>query len=389
MSAARNGIVTYVDTMRTALREAGNECLVLANGAGITDAAAGVYEVPQRCIGFAERVYSRFAENDEQRLVRRSARHARCIAESLRHAVADHGVDLLEMEESFGFAETVRSEGGPPVAVRLHGPYFLTHFGPEDARSAQRIAAEGDAFRKVAVVTSPSPGVLDAMTEKYGPPAGRTISIPNPVAAPPAADCWRLEDCDRDLIAFVGRFDACKGADIVLAAFSRLAKRRPNVRLAIAGDDNGIADAEGRILKFEAYVAAHFGEALRDKITFLGRVPREETLNLRRRAFIYVSASRLEIHPYAVLEALSLGCPVAASETFGAPEYLANGEEILVAPVGDAEALCDSMERLFADPLRAAEIGAAGRRAVVDRFAPSTIVEQLTGFYRRSLSAAV
>jgi glycosyltransferase involved in cell wall biosynthesis len=108
---------------------------------------------------------------------------------------------------------------------------------------------------------------------------------------------------------------------------------------------------------------------------------------LRRRAGVYVSSSRFECCAYAVMETLAMGCPVLATATYGAAEFLANNEEIMIAPVDDAEALAEKLNALVGNPALAAEIGAAGRLAAMKRFSPEKIAAAGLEIYRRAASS--
>jgi glycosyltransferase involved in cell wall biosynthesis len=79
---------------------------------------------------------------------------------------------------------------------------------------------------------------------------------------------------------------------------------------------------------------------------------------------VAVSASTdPEACPLAVLEAMSLGIPVVATDHGGAPEVLA-GAGLLVPP-GDARALAEAVTRLLDDPDLRTRCAVRGRERVV------------------------
>jgi len=85
-----------------------------------------------------------------------------------------------------------------------------------------------------------------------------------------------------------------------------------------------------------------------------------------RAADIYVHPARAENFPLAVLEAMSCGVPVVASDAGGIPEMVADGETGLLFRAGDSEHLARQLTVLLEDPgLRArfSEAGAARARA--------------------------
>jgi glycosyltransferase involved in cell wall biosynthesis len=103
------------------------------------------------------------------------------------------------------------------------------------------------------------------------------------------------------------------------------------------------------------------GPALRDRVRLLGHVP--DPLTRMSGWAVAVSASvEPEACPLNVLEAMSLGVPVVATDHGGAPEVLA-GAGLLVPP-GDPRALADAVNRLLADPVLRAECAARGRERI-------------------------
>lgn len=71
--------------------------------------------------------------------------------------------------------------------------------------------------------------------------------------------------------------------------------------------------------------------------------------------------------PVSLLEAMSVGVPAIGTETGGIPALLEDGAGLLV-PERDAAALADALERVLGDPALRAELAAAGRRRVEERF---------------------
>jgi glycosyltransferase involved in cell wall biosynthesis len=88
--------------------------------------------------------------------------------------------------------------------------------------------------------------------------------------------------------------------------------------------------------------------------------------------------------PVSLLEAMSVGVPAIGTETGGMPALLGEGAGLLV-PERDAEALASALERVLVDEELRAELGAAGRRRVEERFDVEVVAAELE---RRFLAAA-
>jgi glycosyltransferase involved in cell wall biosynthesis len=163
--------------------------------------------------------------------------------------------------------------------------------------------------------------------------------LPNP--APelpllPSRDVVRAElGLDGAVLAFAGRLGPQKALGVALEALAAV----PGVTLAIAGDGPDRAELERR--------ARELG--LDGRARFLGSVSREGVLRLFRAADASVLSSSWENLPHTVVEALAVGSPVIATAVGGVPEVVRDGENGLLVPSGDADALAGAIRRFFAD----------------------------------------
>ncbi|NNL88638.1 MAG: glycosyltransferase family 4 protein, partial [Marinicaulis sp.] len=94
-----------------------------------------------------------------------------------------------------------------------------------------------------------------------------------------------------------------------------------------------------------------------------------------------------ECFPYAVTEALALGCPVVTTPTFGPAEILQNGVELVVCKSSDGAQLASELSRLIENPDKAASMGAAGRRQMIEKFSADEIATQTLTFYNEVIAA--
>lgn len=77
-----------------------------------------------------------------------------------------------------------------------------------------------------------------------------------------------------------------------------------------------------------------------------------------------------------LLEAMSYGVPVVASNLGGITDIVTDGETGLLVPPADVMALTAALERLAADATLVERLGTAGRRLVQERFSWPAIVAQ-------------
>jgi teichuronic acid biosynthesis glycosyltransferase TuaC len=139
---------------------------------------------------------------------------------------------------------------------------------------------------------------------------------------------------DKDeLVLFVGRLDGKKGIFELLEAFASLASHRPNLRLAYVGDGPG-----GELLRNKT---RHL--ALVRRIFFAGPCSSQRVAEWLAATNVLALPSYNEGNPNVVIEALSCGRPVIATDVGGIPELVSASSGILVAP-RDSRALAAAID---------------------------------------------
>lgn len=158
---------------------------------------------------------------------------------------------------------------------------------------------------------------------------------------------------DRPLIFFSGRARWYKGWEYLLAAASRLPS---GVVWALCGDGPELADFQSQAR-----------ERRLSNVHFLGR--RDDIPQLLPDATLAVVPSVWEeAFGLTVVEAMSCGVPVIASDVGGIPEIIEDGVSGRIVPPADAEALAAAIEDLLSAPETRSRMGEHGRRQAVKRY---------------------
>lgn len=180
---------------------------------------------------------------------------------------------------------------------------------------------------------------------------------------------------DAPYALFMARLHYKKGLDILADAMARLASKRPELHVVVAGPDDG---ARG---DFERRVA---GAGVASRVHVVGPLYGTDKLAALVDAAMFVLPSRQEGFSIAITEALACGLPVVVSDACHFPEV---AEERCghVVPL-DAAATADRMAELLANPTEAAAMGERGRRLVFDRFTWPQVARQMTDAYTRALT---
>ena len=391
-----NGIASYVGNVRAGLTGIGVDSWVLAHETGSGDIDPQVVDLMQ--------FKPRASKKSIRDLVKRILPNIR--AESwtfdVRRLYADSVIagysrvresckpDLIEMDDSFGAAGLVAAAVDVPVVVRLHGPYFLTAVAMgarRDDAYRHRVEMERESTLAAPGLTAPSADLLDQVRQEYQCSLPHAEVIPNPAPVVAPSDLWRAEAVDPNLVLFVGRFDRHKGGDLVIDAFARLASERPEIRLAFIGPDHNYSTDDGRPQDLPRFLDERaFDKSMLARFEYLGRMPAADITAYRKKAAVTVVASRWENFPMTVLEALAHGCPLVAADTGGVPEIVEDGDNGLLFPAGDVDAMAAAIARMLDDCELAANCGRAAAATIQTGFSIDVVARQTRDYYERVLT---
>jgi glycosyltransferase involved in cell wall biosynthesis len=188
-----------------------------------------------------------------------------------------------------------------------------------------------------------SRGARDARLAPVAVPAARCAPAEGGAARQKArAEVGAVE---RPLLVAVGGLRTDRGFGLLLDAARAWRWLDPQPLLVIAGEGPGRAELQRRI------------EAEGLPVRLLGC--RDDVPELLAAADVAVLSSRWEARSLLAQEALHAGVPLVATAVGGVPELV--GEAAELVPYGEPEALADAVQRLLEDPLRRAELAAAGR----------------------------
>jgi mannosyltransferase len=183
-------------------------------------------------------------------------------------------------------------------------------------------------------------------------------------------------------IGTFGRVRRQKGSDLFVEAMCRLLPRFPDFTALVVGlvtvDNRPFVDG------LRQRVAA---AGLTERIRFLGELPVEEVPLWYQRISIYVFASRVEGFGLTMLEAMAAGDAVVATRAGAAEMIISDGDDGVLAPVGDAGALVAALEPQMRDPNRVEAMGRRAREKVVSRFSRDREADEISAVYQKVWAA--
>ena len=213
-------------------------------------------------------------------------------------------------------------------------------------RSPKRYERAADEIRRnfgaADAVVSVSQGLTDDLRENFGIDPARLHTIYNPTyreayvrqAQDPVDHPWLVAK-DQPVVIAAGRLHFVKGFGDLLDAFAIVRRARP-ARLIILG--------EGK--EREALQAKVEQLGLQDCVAMPGRVP--TTAPWFARSDLFVLSSKREGLPAVLIEAMSVGTPVVATDCPSGPHEILDGGRLApLVPVGDTAALAAAMLRVL------------------------------------------
>ena len=188
--------------------------------------------------------------------------------------------------------------------------------------------------------------------------ASQVEVIPN--AARPSATLWTGSNSKR--IAFVGRLSPQKNPMMMIKAFALFLSDHDGYCLDLYGDGEMRAELEAWVKSLH----------LTESIVFHGHSKRVQK-DISSSA-MYVSTSDYEGISNSMLEAMSMGMPCVCTDCAGGGARLAirDGENGLLVPPGDIEAMAAAIAQVADNPPLARRLGATGKESM-KRFSPEVI----------------
>lgn len=270
---------------------------------------------------------------------------------ALRRFVGRHHIELIHSHGSAAsaYSRPVGALGDVPVVHTHHGLFFVSR--PGGLKRWLRLQIERLLERATALSIFVSDGD-QALAHSAGFGFGASRMIRNGVAV--SGEIAPQDRADAPLrIVTVNNYSEAKNPDLLLAIVAELAARdEAAVEVHVYGDGDGRAAFESKLRAagHDRFVHVH------------GAVP-----GLREQLpthDVFLSCSRWEGLPYAVLEAMAAGLPTVLSRVPGHDEILAHGLDDCGYALGDA---AEAVDRLLAFQTSDSRQLAGGRAQIVVR----------------------
>lgn len=179
---------------------------------------------------------------------------------------------------------------------------------------------------------------------------------------------------DKKQIITVGRLSEQKGFDLLIPAWSSIAKRHSDWKIHLYGE----GELENELRKSIAQ------NGIEDSFTL--HKPVKDIKEKYLESSIYVMSSRFEGFGMVLIEAMACGVPCISFDCPHGPSYIIkNGEDGILVENGNVEKLADAISSLIMDKERRMAMGKAAKRNIA-RYSQENIMQQWENLFKKLIS---
>ncbi len=192
-----------------------------------------------------------------------------------------------------------------------------------------------------------STNISRSLEQHYGISAEKLTCVYAGTNVPVEDTCVRQDGAAGQNILFVGIDWKRKGGPDLVQAFQKVLNEHPQASLTIIGC-NPVVDMPNT--------------------SVLGRLPVEELSQYYREAAIFCLPTHLEPFGVVFIEALSYGLPIISTDIGAIPDFVIEGENGFMVPVGDIDLLAARLIQLVGDTETQQAYGRISRKLTAERY---------------------
>lgn len=237
--------------------------------------------------------------------------------------------------------------------ARMGMDFFRRHYEAKNRESLERMT----------LIFTQNEWSRQCLLNEYGLSPDKVCNVGFGINTEPYAGEKRYED---ELLLIVLRkgTERYKGLLLLLDAFRDLRKRRPSAKLAVVGTQ--INDCP-------------------EGVTYYFEQPRTVTVELFRKAALYVMPALSEPNGITYLEALANRTPIVGLNRFAVPEFSGYGRWGFLVDREDHGDLAAVLDKALGDKVLLGEMGEAGQKFVMERYTWKAVAEKMVDEMNRRL----
>jgi len=287
-----------------------------------------------------------------------------------------------------------------PHSLGLWKKQLMDKDFPDDAASfekkynfSERIHHEMQLYRTCDAVIATTPPQFDMITADYSAPAEQVHMIPPgyddnrfyPISAATRKGIRQRLGFEGNVVLALGRLARNKGYDLLIDAFTLVAKRIADAVLYLAAGGTQLQPYEETLLAELKAQAAQLG--LGDRVKFGGYVSDADLADCYRAADVFVLSSRYEPFGMTAIEAMACGTPTVVTTHGGLYRAVTFGRHALYADAFDREDLGITITKVLRHPRLALRLGRMGAHKARSLFTWTGIAQQLISLVEERAAA--
>lgn len=198
-------------------------------------------------------------------------------------------------------------------------------------------------------------------TKRLAPHDGVRLELPN----------GRFVQSGDEVLTYVARnLEPYRGFHRLMRALPDILKKRPEAQiLIIGGDEVSYGLPPVRLRTWKQAMLAEVGDRVDlGRVHFLGRVPYDAYIGALQLSRVHVYLTYPFVLSWSMLEAMSCGAYLVASDTAPVSDVVRNGENGVLVGFFDQDALVDAVCRGLADAGRTDSVRVAARDTIVSGY---------------------
>lgn len=176
-------------------------------------------------------------------------------------------------------------------------------------------------------------------------------------------------------VLYTGILRARKGLFDLVKCAKLVSDVKPDVRFIICGKGPFLRKLEKEVRE----------QRMQSQIELLGFVKREELIKLYQNATLHVVPSHYEGLPTVLLEAMSCGLPVVATDVCGNKEVISSGVNGFLVPPKSPKAMADVILWLLENGPVRERVGKAARKTIEERYTWDRITDNVLFSYSKTM----
>ncbi len=188
------------------------------------------------------------------------------------------------------------------------------------------------------------------------------------------------------VVTFASRgLESIRGFDIFMNVARRICKARSDVIFVVAGGEEihyGWDKLHTGNPSFKDWVLQGQGDDL-DRFIFTGRVLPEHLASIFRLSDLHIYLTAPFVLSWSLIDAMASGCVVLAADVPPVREVVVPGQNGLIEPLFDVDALTETALRVLEDPAAFKPLGVAARTTVEEKYSVDVCIPPLARFLER------